>query len=296
MCLGWFTLTDPFGYAILAEVIEVLELLFLAIFVVEMVIMITALGPIGYVRNPITLFDGVVVIISIIETIVNKTSDGGAGVFTVFRTFRLFRVLNKLANKWSKLKILLKATVFTAKSMISWVVLFILFLFICTLFMMQIFATSFHFEDVDNLAPLVPKKYHGEVWCPETENARSWHFRQECIPRANFDTFVWAFVTVFQVMTGENWNTIMYAGMRASERWETGSFPPTIISAIIFMFLILIGQTLFLSMFLSLLISTFDEVSTSYEEKERAKKKCKVAAEKPGERRQGRKKGREGCR
>jgi len=269
MCLGWFTLTDPFGYAVLAEVIEILELLFLAIFVVEMAIMITAFGPCGYVKNPITCFDGIVVIISIVETIVNKTSDGGAGVFTVFRTFRLFRVLNKLANKWSKLKILLKATVFTAKSMVSWVVLFLLFLFICTLFMMQIFATSFHFEDPDSLAPLVPKQYHGEVWCPQTQDARSWHFRQECIPRANFDTFVWAFVTVFQVMTGENWNTIMYAGMRASQRWETPSFlPPTLISAIIFIFLILIGQTLFLSMFLSLLISTFDEVSSAFQEKE----------------------------
>ena len=33
-------------------------------------------------------------------------------------------------------------------------------------------------------------------------------------PDHNFDTFWWAMVTVFQVLTGENWNAVMYDGMR----------------------------------------------------------------------------------
>lgn len=35
------------------------------------------------------------------------------------------------------------------------------------------------------------------------------------IPRGHFDDLLWSFVTIFQVLTGENWNTIMYDGWRA---------------------------------------------------------------------------------
>ena len=33
-------------------------------------------------------------------------------------------------------------------------------------------------------------------------------------PRQNFDTFSWAMVTVFQILTGENWNAVMYDCIR----------------------------------------------------------------------------------
>lgn len=271
MCLGWFSLSDAFGYAGLAQAIDILEIIFLGIFVVEMIIMIIAKSPIGYIRDPITCFDGFVVLISVIELIINKTSDGGGGGLSALRTFRLFRVMNKLANKWSKLKVLLKAMLHTGAALNYWLILFVLVLYIFTLMWMSIFAKQFHFEDADALAPLVPKQYHGEEWCPETKG-KSWHFRQDCIPRAHFDTFTWGFVTVFQVMTGENWNTIMYAGMRASERWEGTLVPPTVLSAALFVIMILFGQTLFLSLFLSMLISKFDEVQDQFEDEERVKR------------------------
>ena len=31
--------------------------------------------------------------------------------------------------------------------------------------------------------------------------------------RAHFDNFFWSFVTVFQVITGENWNEVLYTGI-----------------------------------------------------------------------------------
>ena len=34
-------------------------------------------------------------------------------------------------------------------------------------------------------------------------------------PRAHFDTFGWALVTVFQILSGENWNAVMYDAYRA---------------------------------------------------------------------------------
>ena len=35
-------------------------------------------------------------------------------------------------------------------------------------------------------------------------------------PRAHFDNFWWGFVTVFQVLTGENWNEVLYDGMKVA--------------------------------------------------------------------------------
>lgn len=32
------------------------------------------------------------------------------------------------------------------------------------------------------------------------------------VPRSNFDNMGWAMLTVFQLLTGENWNTVMYDG------------------------------------------------------------------------------------
>ena len=33
-------------------------------------------------------------------------------------------------------------------------------------------------------------------------------------PRFNYDTLLWSFVTTFQVLTGENWNEVMYLCIR----------------------------------------------------------------------------------
>jgi len=276
MCLGWFTITDRFGYAGLDDAIDVIEKIFLGIFVIEMGINITAFGPKGYVTNPVTAFDGFVVIISVTETVMKLASDGGGGGLSVLRTFRLFRVMNKLANKWTKLKVLLKAMLKTGMALNYWLVLFGLVLYIFTLMWISIFAKQFHFNDPDSFDALEDAKHAGEPWCADTESlgnthSDKWTYRQDCIPRAHFDTFIWGFVTIFQVMTGENWNTIMYAGMRASQRWEGTLIPPTVLAAGLFIVLILFGQTLFLSLFLSMLISKFDEVSDEIEIDEKKK-------------------------
>eukprot|EP00927_Polykrikos_kofoidii_P085373 TRINITY_DN9275_c0_g4_i1.p1 TRINITY_DN9275_c0_g4~~TRINITY_DN9275_c0_g4_i1.p1 ORF type:complete len:1865 (-),score=301.26 TRINITY_DN9275_c0_g4_i1:204-5798(-) len=274
MCISYFSLTGMFGKSILLDTIEVLELVFLGIFVFEMIISIIALGPKMYCLNPITAFDGFVVVISIIEVIANKTSpSGGGGSLSALRTFRLFRVMNKIANKWIKLKVLLKAMLRTGMALNYWLILFVLLLYICTLMWMFFFAKQFHFVDFEDPAELTPKMDSGNEWCPEPHTGRSYHFKEWCIPRAHFDTFIWGFIAVFQVMTGENWNVIMYSGMRASERWENTLIPPTILSAGVFVVLILFGQTLFLSLFLSMLISKFDEVSGEIEEQEVQKKR-----------------------
>eukprot|EP00418_Pyrodinium_bahamense_P092481 CAMPEP_0179026606 /NCGR_PEP_ID=MMETSP0796-20121207/8601_1 /TAXON_ID=73915 /ORGANISM="Pyrodinium bahamense, Strain pbaha01" /LENGTH=1928 /DNA_ID=CAMNT_0020722691 /DNA_START=29 /DNA_END=5815 /DNA_ORIENTATION=- len=239
------------------EGIRITELVFLVIFCVEMVIMLGAVGPIAYCKNPVTAFDGIIVIITVVLEIV-----GQSGPFTALRTLRLFRVLNKLQDRWRSLRSLMKAIGFTALSLIYWLILFMLFLAIFSMIAQTFFATKFQFNDPDSFDA---KLDSDEAWCPDRDQLpigqKSWHYYQDCIPRAHFDTFLWAFTTIFQIMTGENWNTVMYAGMRATH-W---------IYALFFMFLILFGQTLFLSLFLSILTSKFQMVSKQHMKEAEAK-------------------------
>lgn len=43
------------------------------------------------------------------------------------------------------------------------------------------------------------------------------------LPRNNFDTLHWAFISVFQILSGEAWNEIMYIGVNAGG-WGTALF------------------------------------------------------------------------
>jgi hypothetical protein len=286
MCIGDFVLdypdtfsfsSSPFGNTTKKHVTSILEILFLAIFSAEMIIVIIAMGPKGYVKSFKDAFDGFVVVISLVEMLlpILMGDGGGNSALSALRTFRLFRLMNKIAAKVPRIKVQLKAMVSTFRALGYWLVLFVLMIYIFTLMWIQVYATTFHFKDPDSLAELEEATYDDPEdprsrWCEGTYvSGLHTSFRRDCIPRANFDTFGWGVVTIFQVMTGENWNTIMYAGMRSSE-WEAlpSSLSQTL-SAMLFVVLIWLGQILILSVFLSTLINKFHKVQIEYEESEK---------------------------
>ena len=269
--------------------VAVSEYVFLCVFIIEMCIMIGAHGPKGYVMNPVTCFDGAIVTISIVQELVPGSAGGG---FAALRTLRLLRVMNKLANRWPSFRVLLKAMAQTGISLNYWLVLFLLVLYICTLMWMEFFSKQFHFVDVEAFD--APDASIGSSWCEgivgsfaDLSVAQRKH-AESCIPRAHFDTFQWSFITIFQIMTGENWNTVMYAGLRS--KWnERGSFYlfPELMASL-FVLLILFGQILFLSLFLSMLISKFDTVQDELEEIEFEKERLKKLQRENFERRKSR--------
>ena len=67
------------------------------------------------------------------------------------------------------------------------------------------------------------------------------------IPRAHYDTLLWSMTTVFQVLSGENWNTVMYDGIR-SVGW---------IAVAYFLALIFVGMFVVLNLFLAILLNNF---------------------------------------
>merc|ERR1719171_2304224 len=120
-------------------------------------------------------------------------------------------------------------------------------MYVFTLMAMSFFATKFHFDDDGYLIEDGDAK-----WCPGGFEDES------CIPRANFDTFLWSFVTIFQILSGENWNTVMYDGMKSSG-WP---------AALFFLLLIVVGQCIILNLFLAILMAKFEESSTAIQAQE----------------------------
>jgi voltage-dependent calcium channel T type alpha-1H len=72
----------------LTNALEYSNLIFTSLFAIEMILKIIADGCLKYIRNAYNIFDGVIVIMSVIELQGNKNSG-----LSVLRTFRLLRVL-----------------------------------------------------------------------------------------------------------------------------------------------------------------------------------------------------------
>ena len=78
------------------------------------------------------------------------------------------------------------------------------------------------------------------------------------IPRSNFDSFTHALVTVFQVLTGENWNSVMYDARRA-----TNGF-----ACLYFLTLVIFGAFIVMNIFLAILLSNFEDFGKNEDEEE----------------------------
>ncbi|KAF1332070.1 Voltage-gated ion channel, partial [Globisporangium splendens] len=108
---------------------------------------------------------------------------------------------------------------------------------------MQTFANQFRFDEYDY--PVDSK--HDAVY----------------IPRSNFDTLLWSMVTVFQILTGENWNVVMQDGWR-STGWSAVTY---------FVSLVVLGNFTVLNLFLAILLGNFEE--SSDDERKDARKEMK---------------------
>ena len=75
----------------------------------------------------------------------------------------------------------------------------------------------------------------------------------EPMPPGNYEAFGIAFVTVFQVLTMENWQSVMYQSMRAAQ----GSAVFKALTAIYYVSWIFIGNFILLNLFLAILIDSF---------------------------------------
>lgn len=192
--------------------LETGNLVLTALFTLELVVKLLGLGVEGYLSDNFNLFDAFIVVVSILEVVLQ---DDGAGV-SALRSFRLMRVF-KLARSWNALNELLVNMGKSGPRIWPFSIVLAMFMFIFALLGMQTFGGRF--KDPDT----------GEV------------------PRAHFDTLLWALVTVFQIITGENWNEVMYDGVLYAG-WGAVAY---------FIVLVVTGSYIVLNLFLGILIDSF---------------------------------------
>jgi hypothetical protein len=168
--------------------LDTANLIFVALFTAEMALKLLAHGIRGYASVHFNLFDGAIVIISIIEAIIVKTSPDllqGGGT-SALRAFRLLRVL-KLAKSWKRLnKVLTSISAAVPAGAASLLVMAIMII-VFALMGMQLFGGQYDAAVASGALQVTP--------------------------RANFNNLWWALVTTFWTFTGENWEHTLYAHM-----------------------------------------------------------------------------------
>uniref|UniRef100_A0A670XSJ8 Voltage-dependent T-type calcium channel subunit alpha n=1 Tax=Pseudonaja textilis TaxID=8673 RepID=A0A670XSJ8_PSETE len=172
----------------LTNILEICNVVFTSMFALEMILKLAAFGLFDYLRNPYNIFDSIIVIISIWEIV--GQADGG---LSVLRTFRLLRVL-KLVRFMPALRRQLVVLMKTMDNVATFCMLLMLFIFIFSILGMHIFGCKFSLRtDTGDTVP----------------------------DRKNFDSLLWAIVTVFQILTQEDWNVVLYNGMASTSPWAS---------------------------------------------------------------------------
>ncbi|CAD6191072.1 unnamed protein product [Caenorhabditis auriculariae] len=175
---------------ILTTILEYSNLFFTALFALEMLLKIIADGFFGYLADGFNLFDGGIVALSVLELF-----QEGKGGLSVLRTFRLLRIL-KLVRFMPALRYQLVVMLRTMDNVTVFFGLLVLFIFIFSILGMNLFGCKFC---------KVEEKYLGG-------------FAKKC-ERKNFDTLLWALITVFQILTQEDWNMVLFNGMAQTNPW-----------------------------------------------------------------------------
>ncbi|KAM9791173.1 voltage-dependent R-type calcium channel subunit alpha-1E isoform 1-T1 [Syngnathus typhle] len=208
------------------------EFVFLGLFLAEMFLKMYGLGFRLYFHSSFNCFDCGVIVGSIVEVVYGFFRPGMSFGISVLRALRLLRIF-KITKYWASLRNLVVSLMSSMKSIISLLFLLFLFVVVFALLGMQLFGGRFIFED----------------YTP-----------------TNFDTFPAAIMTVFQILTGEDWNEVMYNGIRSQGGVQYGMW-----SSIYFIVLTLFGNYTLLNVFLAIAVDNLanaQELTKDEEEEE----------------------------
>ncbi|KAK9970907.1 hypothetical protein ABG768_026810 [Culter alburnus] len=218
----------------LSSLLYYAEFLFLGLFLTEMFLKMYGLGPRLYFHSSFNCFDCGVIVGSIFEVLWGFFRPGTSFGISVLRALRLLRIF-KITKYWASLRNLVVSLMNSMKSIISLLFLLFLFIVVFALLGMQLFGGRFIFEE----------------YTP-----------------TNFDTFPAAIMTVFQILTGEDWNEVMYNGIRSQGGVKSGMW-----SSIYFIVLTLFGNYTLLNVFLAIAVDNLanaQELTKDEEEEEEA--------------------------
>ncbi|CAH1116001.1 unnamed protein product [Phaedon cochleariae] len=230
---------------ILTHVVEITNIIFSAIFAVEMMLKIIAEGPFGYISNGFNVFDGVIVILSGIELLKNfmgeEHADSGLSVLRTFRLLRILKLVRFMPNLRRQLFVMLR----TMDNVAVFFSLLILFIFIFSILGMYLFGGKFCTYVDDNG---ITKDCDCELM----------NDRRCLCDRKHFNNILWATVTVFQILTQEDWNMVLSNGMAKTSDW----------AALYFVALMTFGNYVLFNLLVAILVEGFSSERNERRERE----------------------------
>ncbi|XP_052589715.1 voltage-dependent L-type calcium channel subunit alpha-1D isoform X2 [Peromyscus californicus insignis] len=228
----------------LTQIQDTANKVLLALFTCEMLVKMYSLGLQAYFVSLFNRFDCFVVCGGITETILVELELMSPLGVSVFRCVRLLRIF-KVTRHWTSLSNLVASLLNSMKSIASLLLLLFLFIIIFSLLGMQLFGGKFNFD--------------------ETQTKRS-----------TFDNFPQALLTVFQILTGEDWNAVMYDGIMA----YGGPSSSGMIVCIYFIILFICGNYILLNVFLAIAVDNLadaESLNTAQKEEAEEKERKKIA-------------------
>uniref|UniRef100_UPI00398EFFF3 voltage-dependent L-type calcium channel subunit alpha-1C n=1 Tax=Pristiophorus japonicus TaxID=55135 RepID=UPI00398EFFF3 len=216
----------------------------LALFTGEMLLKMYSLGLQAYFVSLFNRFDCFIVCGGILETILVETKIMSPLGISVLRCVRLLRIF-KITRYWNSLSNLVASLLNSVRSIASLLLLLFLFIIIFSLLGMQLFGGKFNFDEMET-------------------------------KRSTFDNFPQSLLTVFQILTGEDWNSVMYDGIRA---YGGPSFPGMLV-CIYFIILFICGNYILLNVFLAIAVDNLadaESLTSAQKEEEEEKERKKLA-------------------
>ncbi|XP_077400386.1 voltage-dependent L-type calcium channel subunit alpha-1C isoform X9 [Vanacampus margaritifer] len=226
----------------LTDVQDIANKVLLALFTGEMLLKMYSLGLQAYFVSLFNRFDSFVVCGGILETILVETKIMSPLGISVLRCVRLLRIF-KITRYWNSLSNLVASLLNSVRSIASLLLLLFLFIIIFSLLGMQLFGGKFNFEETR---------------------------------RSTFDNFPQSLLTVFQILTGEDWNSVMYDGIMA---YGGPSFPGMLV-CIYFIILFICGNYILLNVFLAIAVDNLadaESLTSAQKEEEEEKERKKLA-------------------
>ncbi|XP_075690003.1 voltage-dependent L-type calcium channel subunit alpha-1D isoform X2 [Rhinoderma darwinii] len=238
----------------LTQIQDIANKVLLGCFTCEMLVKMYSLGLQAYFVSLFNRFDCFVVCGGITETILVELEIMSPLGISVFRCVRLLRIF-KVTRHWASLSNLVASLLNSMKSIASLLLLLFLFIIIFSLLGMQLFGGKFNFD--------------------ETQTKRS-----------TFDNFPQSLLTVFQILTGEDWNAVMYDGIMA----YGGPSSSGMIVCVYFIILFICGNYILLNVFLAIAVDNLadaESLNTAQKEAAEEKEKKKSARKESLEKKDG---------
>uniref|UniRef100_A0A452QK37 Voltage-dependent L-type calcium channel subunit alpha n=1 Tax=Ursus americanus TaxID=9643 RepID=A0A452QK37_URSAM len=205
---------------------DVANRVLLALFTIEMLMKMYGLGLRQYFMSIFNRFDCFVVCSGVLELLLVESGAMSPLGISVLRCIRLLRLF-KITKYWTSLSNLVASLLNSIRSIASLLLLLFLFIIIFALLGMQLFGGRYDFEDTE-------------------------------VRRSNFDNFPQALISVFQVLTGEDWNSMMYNGIMA----YGGPSYPGVLVCVYFIILFVCGNYILLNVFLAIAVDNLAEAES----------------------------------